>query len=102
MADLDRLKQQFEQMKARFDDQTEALIQARSEQREALALATAVIGQQKEKPPAATVYIPRERKISDFNGKPSDVDVEEWISSMQSALQVMKVPIEDQASDQVY
>ena len=97
MADLEKLRKRFEQMKARFDDQAEALVQARSEQREALALAKAVIDHQKEKPPAATLYIPRYRKISDFNGKQGDVDIEEWISSMQSALQVMKVPKEDQA-----
>ena len=97
MADLEKLREQFEQMKERFDDQAEALLQARSEQREALALAKAVIDQQNEKPPAATVYIPRDRKISDFNGKQGDVDIEEWISSMKSALKVMKVPIDDQA-----
>ena len=77
MADLEKLREQFQQMKERFDDQAEALLQARSEQREALALAKAVIDQQNEKPPAATVYIPRDRKISDFNGKQGDVDIEE-------------------------
>ena len=97
MTELEQLRKQFEEMQERFNDQAQALMQARSEQREALALAKSVIDQQKEKPPAATVYIPRDRKISDFTGKPGDVDVEEWISSMKSTLQVKKIPVEDQA-----
>ncbi|KAL2086783.1 hypothetical protein ACEWY4_017842 [Coilia grayii] len=97
MAELEELRKQFEEIQARFNDQADALVQARTEQREALALAKAVIDQQINKPPSSTVYIPRDRKCSDFSGKQGEVKVEEWISLMKSALQVMKIPAEDQA-----
>lgn len=97
MTELEELKKQFADMQARFDDQAGALVQARNEQREALALAKAVIDQQQQKLPTATVNIPRDRKCPDFSGKTGDPNVEEWISAMQSVLRVMKIPAEDQS-----
>ncbi|KAL7883683.1 hypothetical protein SRHO_G00013410 [Serrasalmus rhombeus] len=100
MAELEELRKQFEEIQQKFNDQAGALAQARSEQREALSLAKAVIDQQAalQKTPA-TIYIPRDRKLPDFSGcptKPGDLTVEEWIASMKSAFQVMRVPEEDQ------
>lgn len=42
--------------------------------------------------------IPRDRKLPDFTGcvsKPGDLSIEEWVASMKSAFQVMRVPTED-------
>lgn len=43
------------------------------------------------------MYIPRDRKCSEFSEKPGEGKLEEWTSSMKFALQIMKVPTEDQA-----
>lgn len=96
MAELEELKKQFAEMQAKFNDQAEALVKARTEQKEALTLAKTVLDQQMNRPPTSTVYIPRERKYPEFSGKRGE-GVEEWIASMKSALQMMKIPAEDQA-----
>lgn len=99
MAELEELRKQFEEMQRRLGEQAGLLEQARSEQREALSLAKAVIDQQataQRAPP--TVYIPRDRKLPEFSGcqaKPGELSVDEWIISMKSALKVMKIPEED-------
>lgn len=86
-------------MQRRFAEQAGALDQARTEQREALSLARAVIEHQAtaQAPPAA-IYIPRDRKLPEFSGrstKTGELSVEEWVASMKSAFQVMRVPAED-------
>ena len=86
-------------MQRRLAEQAGALDHARTEQREALSLARAVMEQQAAtRAPPATIYIPRDHKLTDFTGttKPGEGSVEEWIVSMKSAFRVMKVPEEDQ------
>ncbi len=99
MAELEELKKEFADMQKRLAEQAGALDHARTEQREALSLARAVMEQQvSTRAPPATIYIPRDHKLTDFTGttKPGEGGVEEWIISMRSAFRVMKVPEEDQ------
>ena len=58
-------------------------------------MAKTVIEQQAKTP--ASLYIPRERKCSDFTGSPAQGEpcVEEWIASMKSSFKVARVPEED-------
>ncbi|XP_041958650.1 uncharacterized protein cuzd1.1 [Alosa sapidissima] len=58
-------------------------------------MAKTVIEQQNKTP--AALYIPRERKCSDFTGSPSQGEpcVEEWIVSMKSCFKISRVPEED-------
>ncbi|XP_065423165.1 uncharacterized protein LOC135975608 [Chrysemys picta bellii] len=99
MAGIEELRTQFAELQRRLSDQAEALQQARTEQREALSLAKAVIEQQTaeaKKPP--TIYVPRERKVTEFGGfptRPGDITVEEWVKSVKAALRVLRVPEED-------
>ncbi|XP_065435190.1 uncharacterized protein LOC135977995 [Chrysemys picta bellii] len=99
MAGIEELRTQFAKLQRRLSDQAEALQQARTEQREALSLAKAVIEQQTaeaKKPP--TIYVPRERKVTEFGGfptRPGDITVEEWVKSVKAALRVLRVPEED-------
>lgn len=99
MSELDELKKEFAEMQRRLAEQSGALQQARTEQREALSLARVVVEQQvaaQKSPPA--VYIPRDRKLPEFSGcstKPGDLTVEEWVTAMKSAFKVMKVPDDD-------
>lgn len=99
MAGIEELRTQFAELQRRLSDQAEALQQARTEQREALSLAKAVIDQQAaeaKKPP--TIYVPRERKVTEFGGfptRPGDITVEEWVKSVKAALRVLRVPVED-------
>lgn len=98
MAELDDLKREFEKLQCRLSEQANALQQSREEQREALSLAKAVIDLQAaaSKTPA-TVYVPRDRKLSDFSGQiqTGEPCVEDWIASMRSAFKVSRVPVED-------
>ncbi|RXN16347.1 Transposon Ty3-I Gag-Pol poly [Labeo rohita] len=99
MAELEELKKEFAEMQRRLAEQAGALDHARTEQREALSLARAVMEQQAAaRATPAAIYIPREHKLTDFTGttKPGEGSVEEWIVSMKSAFRVMKVPEEDQ------
>ncbi|KAK3536166.1 hypothetical protein QTP70_032720, partial [Hemibagrus guttatus] len=99
MAILEELRKEFAEMQRRLAEQAGALDQARTEQREALSLAKAVMEQQAStRAPPATIYIPRDHKLTDFTGatKPGEEIVEEWIVSIKSAFRVMKVPEEDQ------
>lgn len=99
MAELEELKKEFAEMQRRLAEQAGALDHARTEQREALSLARAVMEQQvATRATPATIYIPRDHKLTDFTGttKPGEGSVEEWIVSMKSAFRVMKVPEEDQ------
>ncbi len=99
MAELEELKKEFADMQRRLAEQAGALDHARMEQQEALSLARAVMEQQAStRAPPATIYIPRDHKLTDFTGttKPGEGGVEEWILSMRSAFRVMKVPDEDQ------
>uniref|UniRef100_A0A3B1JKD5 Gypsy retrotransposon integrase-like protein 1 n=1 Tax=Astyanax mexicanus TaxID=7994 RepID=A0A3B1JKD5_ASTMX len=99
MSELDELRREFAEMQQKLMEQSGALQQARTEQREALSLAKAVIEQQvaaQKSPPA--MYIPRDRKLPEFSGcatKSGDLTIEEWIAAMKSAFKVMKVPDED-------
>lgn len=71
--------------------------QAQDEQREAVSLTKAVQQAAAQKSPAA-IYVLRDWKHSDFIGCPTklgEVSVEEWIASVKSAFQVMKVPEKD-------
>ncbi|KAI5609495.1 hypothetical protein C0J50_9467, partial [Silurus asotus] len=87
------------EMQRRFAEQSGALEQARAEQREALSLAKVVIeSQASAQTSPAAIYIPRDRKLPEFSGcgsKPGELSIEEWVSSMKSAFQVMRVPVED-------
>lgn len=89
----------MEEMQRRFAKQTRAIDQARFEQREVLALAKTVIESQttSQASPAA-IYIPRDRKLPEFSGCltiPGEISIEEWVSSMKSAFQELRVPAED-------
>lgn len=99
--DMEELRRQLGELKAKFTEQTERmrdqsalLEQARHDQREALSLAQAVIGQ---KTPA-TVYIQRDRKCPDFSGSSStgEMTIVEWTAAMKSYFKVCRVPAEDQ------
>lgn len=99
MSELDELRREMAEMQQRFAEQAGALDQARAEQREALSLAKVVIESQAtaQTTPAA-IYIPRDRKLPEFSGcvsKPGELSIEEWVASMKSAFQVMRVPTED-------
>ncbi|KAJ8005431.1 hypothetical protein DPEC_G00146580 [Dallia pectoralis] len=99
MAEFEELKREMAEMQRRFSEQAGALDQARTEQREALSLARAVIEHQTAaQTPPATIYIPRDRKLPEFSGRSTntgELSVEEWVASMRSAFQVMRVPAED-------
>lgn len=95
MADLEEIKKQFEALQktvadqaARLGEQAQVLDQARQDQREALSMAKTVIDQQAETP--ASLYIPRERKCSDFTGYPAEGEPcgEEWIASIKSCFKI--------------
>lgn len=93
MSELEELRREMAEMQRKFSEQ------AGAEQREALSLAKVVIESQAaaQTTPAA-IYIPRDRKLPEFTGrvsKPGELSVEEWVSSMKSAFQVMRVPTED-------
>ncbi|KAI4874103.1 hypothetical protein NFI96_002857 [Prochilodus magdalenae] len=99
MSELDELRKEFAEMQQRLVEQSGALQQARTEQKETLSWAKAVFEQQvtaQETPPA--VYIPRDHKLPEFSGcstKSGDITIEEWVSAMKSAFKVLKVPDED-------
>lgn len=102
MEDMEELRKQFEDLQAKVTEQTAKLgeqaallDQARQDQREALSMAKAVIEQQTKTP--STLYIPREKKCSDFTGSPAQGEpcVEEWIASMKSCFKIARVPEED-------
>ncbi|RXN33232.1 Transposon Ty3-I Gag-Pol poly [Labeo rohita] len=99
MSELEELRKDMAEMQRRFAEQAGALDQARAEQREALSLAKVVIeSQASAQTTPAAIYIPRDRKLPDFTGcvsKPGDLSIEEWVASMKSAFQVMRVPTED-------
>ncbi len=79
MAELEELKKEFADMQRRLAEQAGALDHARMEQREALSLARAVMEQQASTlAPPATIYIPRDHKLTDFTGttKPGEGGVE--------------------------
>ncbi|XP_042624230.1 uncharacterized protein cuzd1.1 [Cyprinus carpio] len=99
MSELQELKREMAEMQRRFAEQAGALDQARAEQREALSLAKVVIeSQASAQTTPAAIYIPRDRKLPDYTGsvsKPGDLSIEEWVASMKSAFQVMRVPTED-------
>ncbi|GAA6102663.1 uncharacterized protein LOC107716059 [Tachysurus ichikawai] len=99
MAELEDLKREMAEMQRRFAEQAGALEQGRAEQREALSLAKVVIeSQASAQTSPSTIYIPRDRKLPEFSGcgsKPGELSIEEWVSSMKSAFQVMRVPAED-------
>lgn len=99
MAELEDLRKQMAEMQRRFAEQAGALEQARSEQREALSLARTVIEHQATlQANPSVLYIPRDRKLPEFSGcpaKPGEISIEEWVASMKSAFQVMRVPAED-------
>ncbi len=99
MSELEELKREMAEMQRRFAEQAVVLDQARAEQREAVSLAKVVIeSQASAQTTPAAIYIPRERKLPDFTGcvsKPGELSVEEWVASMKSAFQVMRVPTED-------
>lgn len=99
MSEMEQLKREMAEMQRRFAEQAGALDQARAEQREALSLAKVVIeSQTSAQTTPATIYIPRDRKLPDFTGcmsKPGELSIEEWVASMKSAFQVMRVPTED-------
>lgn len=99
MSELEELRREMTEMQRRFAEQAGALDQARAEHREALSLAKVVIESQAsaQSTPAA-IYIPRDRKLPEFCGcvsKPGELSIEEWVASMKSAFQVMRVPMED-------
>ncbi|KAL1270790.1 hypothetical protein QQF64_029806 [Cirrhinus molitorella] len=101
MAELEELRKEMVEMQRRFAEQAGALEQARTEQREALSLARTVIEHQAttQLTPAA-IYIPRDRKLPEFSCRSAnagELSVEEWVASMKSAFQVMRVPVEDRA-----
>ncbi len=86
-------------MQRRFAEQAGALEQARTEQREALSLAKTVIEHQAaaQSTPAA-IYIPRDRKLPEFSGSSTSIgqlSIEEWVASIKSSFQVMRIPAED-------
>lgn len=99
MAELEDLRKEMAEMQRRFAEQSGALEQARAEQREALSLAKVVIeNQASAQTSPAAIYIPRDRKLPEFSGcgsKPGELSIEEWVTSMKSAFQVMRVPTED-------
>lgn len=67
MAELEELKKQFEEMQRQFAEQSDMLVQARAEQRDALSLVKTVIEQQAAAQRApSTVYIPRDRKLPEL------------------------------------
>ena len=96
MAKIEEIRKQFADLKKTVTAQTARLLdQARQDQREALSMAMTVIEQQAKIP--ASLYIPRERKCSDFTGSPAQGEpcIEEWIASMKSSFKVARVPEED-------
>ena len=102
MAEKEEIRKQFADLQktvtaqtARLGEQAALLDQARQDQREALSMAKTVIEQQAKIP--ASLYIPRERKCSDFTGCPTHGEpcVEEWIASMKSSFKIARVPEED-------
>ncbi|KAJ8016013.1 hypothetical protein DPEC_G00002710 [Dallia pectoralis] len=99
MAEFEELKREMAEMQRRFSEHAGALDQARTEQREALSLARAVIEHQSAaQTPPATISIPRDRKLPEFSGPSTntgELSVGEWVASMRSAFQVMRVPAED-------
>ncbi len=96
MAELEELKKEFADMQRRLAEQAGALDLARTEQREAISLARAVMEQQAStRAPPARIYILRDHKLTGTT-KPGEGGVEEWILSMRSAFRVVKVPEEDQ------
>ena len=97
---MDVLKEQFEELQQKFAEQSThvkeqmvLLEQARSDQREALALAKQVI----EQKTPTTVFIQRDRKCPDFSGSQSqgEMCIEEWIAALKSHFVVCKIPDED-------
>ncbi|XP_051549719.1 uncharacterized protein LOC127438277 [Myxocyprinus asiaticus] len=87
------------EIQRRFAEQAGALEQARTEQSEGPSLARTVIECQAtaHSTPSA-IYIPRDRKLPEFSGrsdKAGELSIEEWVASMKSAFQMMKVPAED-------
>ena len=98
---MSELRKQFEELQTKFAEQsahinmqTTLMEQARSDQRDTLAMAKVVI-EQKNQP---TVYIQRDRKCTDFSGNKGNEDpcIEEWVASMKSYFKVCKIPQEDQ------
>lgn len=99
--EMDELRKKFEELQAKFAEQsshmskqTALLEQARSDQREAMAMAKVAL-EQKNQP---TVYIQRDRKCSDFSGSKNNDEqsIEEWVAAMKSYFKVCKIPEEDQ------
>lgn len=107
---MEGLKKQFDELQAKFAEQSihmreqmKLLEQARSDQREALAMAKQVIEQRAP----ATVYIQRDRKCPDFSGTQTqgEMCVEEWIAAVKSYFSVckskvtLKLRVEDNANN---
>lgn len=97
---MDVLKEQFEELQKKFAEQSihmrEQMVllqEARSDQREALAMAKQVI----EQKTPTTVFIQRDRKCPDFSGSQSqgEMFIEEWIAALESYFVVCKIPDQD-------
>ena len=102
MAEMEEIRKQFEALQqtvadqaARLGEQEAVLHQARQDQIEALSMAKTIVEQQAKTP--ASLYIPRERKFSDFTGYPVQGEpcVEEWIASIKSCFKIARIPEED-------
>lgn len=94
---MEDLQKQFEELQLKFQEQSRqvALLErARTDQKEALAMAKQVI----EQKTPATVYIQRDRKCPDFSGSQSqdDMCVEEWVAAVKTHFAVCKTPASDQ------